>query len=250
MNCLIVPTLALDTTLIERLARSIDYPVKHKLAINNGPFGALNEFRANHPDWIVMGNGRNHGVAASWNMAPQLWPHEQSWMLVNDDVEFHPGALQRFCEESDRLRTTCPIVFLNDTEPFYAFVWTQLGRENVGLWDENFWPAYYEDSDMRIRLRLSGYAPVNVFGKDCPVNHGKPQVGGMNYGAMIQGCGLFGREYFLRKWGIVSNDGSTKFSAPFNRDRVKDWWLNEDRLNRIRPLWETFMAMPNPSIYT
>lgn len=251
MNVLFVPSLGLDVSLIERLAASIDYPVEHKIAYNNGPDGALEQFGDDHPDWEVKEPAcGNRGVAGSWNDCAKLFPDSPAWLLVNEDAHFLPGYLERICKTAD-LCPGAPLIHLNDSNAFYCFVWTAVGREKHGEFDENLWPAYYEDVDMRIRHRLAGVTgyPYALQGLP-PMPHGKPKSGGVNYQAMIQGCGLLNRLYWLRKWGSL-NFEEALYQTPYKDHRLTPKsviWYPEHRA-ALYPLWNAFLSLPNPSIY-
>lgn len=250
MNVLFVPSLGLDTSLIERLAASIDFDVKWKVVLNNGPTGALESFRNAHPDWIVKEPSvGNRGVAGSWNDCSDWFSSEPAWLIMNEDAWFLPGQLEQICRCADE-NLNEPIIYLNETQAFYCFVWTLAGREQFGRFDENFWPAYYEDCDYRVRLRLGGKRDyIYALSDGSVVPHGKPRTGGDNYAGMINGCGLLSRAYWLRKWGSLNFEEAT-YQTPYKDHRltIKDWvWYPEERAKRF-PLYDAFMSL-NPSIY-
>ncbi len=251
MNCLFVPTLGLDVTLLERLAASVDYPLKWKCAFNNGEPGALDSFKDAHPDWIVKESAfGNLGCAGSWNQCAKLFPEEPSWLIMNDDAWFLPGYLEKICVTARQYQYE-PIIHLNNSNAYYCFVWTRNGKEQYGEFDENLWPAYYEDCDMRVRHRLRGYnGYVYALQGLEPLPHGKPKTGGMNYNAMLQGCGLLNRLYWFYKWGNQNFDIST-YTNPYKDHRleVNQWaWYPEERAIR-KKIWEAWESLPNRSIY-
>ncbi len=251
MRVLFVPSLGLDVTLLDRLADSVDYQVEYKVAFNNGACGALESFRNRHRDWIVKESKvGNLGVAGSWNECAKLFSDEPTMLLMNEDSWFLPGYLEKICTCADA-NPNAPVVHLNDSNAYYCFVWTKVGRETYGTFDENFWVGYYEDCDMRVRHRLSGITsyPYALQGLE-PLPHGKPQTGGMNYNAMLQGCGLLNRACWLKKWGSMDFEYPA-YQNPYNDKRLKpnEWiWYPEHRA-KIHPLYETFMALPSPSLY-
>lgn len=253
MNVLFVPSLGVPDSLLllERLAQSIDYPVQYKVAFNNGIAGALDEFRDKHQDWIVKESHiGNMGVAGSWNYCAKWWSSQPAWLLMNEDAWFLPGYLEKICQCVDA-NLTAPIIHLNDSHAYYCFAWTLAGRDAFGEFDENFWPAYMEDCDMRVRHRLMGVTtyPYALQGMP-PLPHGKPKSGGVDYSAMIQGCGLLNRAYWRRKWGAMNFEEAI-FRHPYNDHRLteKEWvWYPEHR-SELHPLWRTFIEAPEPSIY-
>ena len=251
MNVLFVPSLGLDLSLLERLAASVDYPVKFKVALNNGPEGALDGFKEAHPDWIVKEpDCGNRGVAGSWNDCAKWFSSEPAWLIMNEDAWFLPGYLEKICKAADA-NLDAPALFLNDSNAYYCWVHTRAGIERFGDFDENLWPAYMEDSDMRVRHRLCGVTtyPYALQGLP-PLPHGKPRTGGINYAAMIQGTSLLNRAYWLRKWGSMDQE-SAVYQTPYRDHRltVKDWVWNPQHRAELWPLWRTFIEQPNPSIY-
>lgn len=250
MNCLIVPTLGLDVTLIERLAQSIDFPIKHKVAFNNGIPGALDGFKERHRDWIIKDSDfGNVGVAGSWNYVTGKFRGERTWLIMNDDAWFLPGYLERICKTADANKNA-PIIYLNESQAYYCFVWTAVGKKLFGTFDENFFPGYYEDCDMRVRLRLGGANDYVYALKGLPpLPHGKPKTGGVNYAALIQGSGLLNRAYWLKKWGTMDME-KAEYANPYRDARItfSEWiWYPEHRAS-LYPLWEAFMS-GTPSIY-
>lgn len=251
MKVLFAPSIGLDASLLERLASSIDFPIQKKIAFNNGPCGALQKFSEDHPDWFVIESSTgNKGVADSWNECAKLFPDEQGWLICNEDCWFLPGQLAKICACADR-NTNEPIVFLNNSQAFYCFVWNTAGRRDFGDFDANFFPAYYEDCDYRVRMRLAGKIEyVYALQGEPVVPHGKPRTGGMNYNALLQGCGLFNRAYWLRKWGSFDFERAT-YQNPYKDHRIpiREWIYYPEQRAKIYPLLETFMSLPNPSIY-
>ncbi len=246
---LFVPSIGLDVSLLERLAASIDYPIATKVILNNGPEDALEKFGDTHRDWKVFEPATgNLGVAGSWNWAAKMFPNE-SILIMNEDAWFLPGQLGKIVTCADD-NPTAPVIHINDTNAYYCFVWTKAGRERFGLFDENLWPAYLEDTDYRLRMRLEGVStwPYALQGEE-PVPHGKTRTGGVNYAAMIQGCGLLNRAYWQRKWGNQDYENPL-YKTPYKDHRLslKEWvWMPEERAKR-QPLWQAFMEQ-NPSIY-
>lgn len=254
MQTLFVPSLGIPDSipLLERLAASVDYPLKYKVAFNNGIPGALDDFRDSHPDWIVKDSPiGNRGVAGAWNDCAKWFSSEPAWMLMNEDAWFRPGYLEQICKCADA-NLDAPIIHLNDSNAYYAFVWTLAGRDKFGEFDENLWPAYYEDVEMRMRHRLMGVTTYPYALQGLPsLPHGKPCTGGMNYKAMLDGAGLLNRAYLRRKWG-AHNFEQAEYQTPYRDHRLtpREWvWMPENRA-AIWALWNCFISQPNPSIYT
>jgi GT2 family glycosyltransferase len=83
--------------------------------------------------------------------------------MVNDDAHFKPGALQILDNQVDE----DAINFL-DCEPHWSAVAFGQGMiEKVGLYDENFYPLYFDDNDLERRIDFhdvkKNYIDAKVF---------------------------------------------------------------------------------------
>jgi len=255
VNALLVPTLGFDLGLLDRLAASIDYPIKHKVLIGNGRPESLAGWGFAHKDWTVLQQTENLGVAASWNLAPKLFPDEKCWLLCNDDCWFEPDGLRQICEYSDRHCDECDIIGNNCT--WASVTWTARGLWNLGTFDENLWPAYYEDQDMTIRLKAGANKFKHPVVPGELVRHGKPKskgrdAGGLEYASLIAGTAMFQREYIRRKWGLRNNGSpGTPHARPFNNPHnwIGHWVLEPYRRRILQGIWDTFMQQQTPSVY-
>lgn len=250
MNCLLVPCLGFDLTLIERLANSIDYPIRDKVVVSTGDHAAVAQWQKSHPSWRHIINPQGPCLASAWNMAPKIFDGEPSVLILNDDAAFLPGWLQRICQAADH-NLGFPFLCTDATESFSHFVWNRCGWETLGTFDENFWPIYFEDADMKVRVKLSGSQIGHMFHvSDRPVIHEK-RAAGNRWTELIHGCYLFNREYFYRKWGCLEDHLNPIFKTPFNDVHSMKFWQTETpRRQHMRAIWDTFMSFPNPSTYT
>ena len=145
LDNLIVPVLN-RYDLLQRMLSSLDYPVEHLLIIDNGASAVEQAFELDVPDCVehttYLPMPANLGVAASWNLGIKSFPYAERWFIVSNDVCFEPGALERLCE-ARRDEITLSSMF-----PFWqAFALGYEAVRRVGLFDEGFFPAYFEDTD-------------------------------------------------------------------------------------------------------
>jgi GT2 family glycosyltransferase len=163
---LIVPVLN-RYDLLDRMVSSIDYPVAHLLIIDNGASTVVEDMGIDVPACVehttYLPMPANLGVAASWNLGIKSFPYADRWFFTSNDVQFHPGALERLSEaRSDEIALSAMFPF------WQAF---SLGYEAVrllGLFDEGFFPAYFEDTDY---LRRANELRVPVRKIDVPLSH-------------------------------------------------------------------------------
>lgn len=124
---------------------------------------------------------RNRGVAAAWNrgvreargeqvvfLNTDAFPHGD-WMgalLANIDKTWEKkpiGALSpTMCEEWELERIRRNVGNLSTGLSGACFMMTKNVLADVGLFDERFTPAYYEDTDMWHRLKDKRYALANT----------------------------------------------------------------------------------------
>lgn len=151
---LIVPVLN-RYDLLQRLLDSIDYPVRHVFIIDNGE--GVSEV-IDIPDTVTEVTyspiPNNLGVASSWNLGIKALPYDEKWLIVSNDAYFEPGVLEAFTEAGERE------ILLSSNFPYWhAFsIGEEVVRE-VGLFDENLHPAYFEDDDY---TRRAGYYGVSI----------------------------------------------------------------------------------------
>ena len=192
---MVVPTLTRHDLLVQMLA-SIDYPVGFLLIINNHPdeyFVGVDAIPDCVVDYQVFNMPANLGCAGSWNLGIKVQPFSSWWFFASDDVVFAPGALEKFAGECSPDRVT-----ICEEWPHYQFF--GVGEnvvERVGLFDENLFPANFEDDDYQRRCEVSG---VEIHRADVGHSHVKqgtvhaPEWAASNartYGA--------NETYFLRK---------------------------------------------------
>jgi GT2 family glycosyltransferase len=151
---MVVPTLTRHDLLVKMLA-SIDCPVGLLVIVNNN---AKHNFEGTYaiPDCVaeyrVLNMPANLGCAGSWNFGIKVTPFARGWVIASDDVIFEPGALRKFAVEcvSDRLTVSA------DWPHFQFFGIGEDVVQRVGLFDENLYPANFEDDDYRRRCEIAG----------------------------------------------------------------------------------------------
>jgi GT2 family glycosyltransferase len=151
---MILPTLTRHDLAVKMLA-SIDYPVGLLLIVNNHPsanFEGTDSIPDCVADYRVLNMPANLGCAGSWNLGVKCSPFAPWWMIVSDDIEFQPGALEKFVHERSLNGLT-----ISDEWPFYQLMGLSDNVvAEVGLFDENLYPANFEDDDYERRCATAG----------------------------------------------------------------------------------------------
>lgn len=135
--------------LLEESIRSIDCDVENLLIIDNSGRYQLPSNLHKGKTW-VLNMPANMGVAGSWNLGIKCFPHAPYWIFMSNDNYWMPNSLQQMADLSDPTK----LVMSNVTWGTFS-----LGSDivkSIGLFDENYHPAYYEDNDYIERLRIAG----------------------------------------------------------------------------------------------
>lgn len=140
---LIIPVLN-RFDLLESTLDSIDFPVENILIVDNS-----NSYKTSRSNVHVLRMPSNFGVAGSWNLGIKSYPHAPYWVIGSNDNKWVRGSMNRMLEESN-----------SDSLVFSSQQWNtfSIGSnvvKKIGLFDENYYPAYHEDTDYIERIRLN-----------------------------------------------------------------------------------------------
>lgn len=140
--------------LAERLIASIDYPVEHLVIVNNSgkqswtptkPEAVKNLWHLEVPFGL--------GLVGAWNLVIKSTPYAPYWVMVNDDAWFPLGALETIAREVDTEALNFAHV---DQTPWAAPIFGEGCIRRAGLYDEAFYPIYFDDNDFERRIRNAG----------------------------------------------------------------------------------------------
>lgn len=180
------------------------------LVVNNAQDSDLTQIAKEHGA-VVQEPPTNLGVAKSWNLGISLAadltifcsaatlldpPGLEDWLFRYVDGVERPGFV-----------VPAPVGF-----HLFGLHRETIGR--IGLFDENIYPAYTEDTDFRRRMRLVGLDFNEVPRKGVKVLE-------TAHGTKI--LGLKGNEndaYFFEKWGCTPNESvdlTKGYQTPWNR---------------------------------
>lgn len=209
---LIVPVLN-RYDLLQRMLSSIDYPIRHLFIIDNGD-GPNEQLQI--PDWVkevtYAPMPSNLGVPGSWNLGIKSFPHNNRWFFSSADMVYEPGALELL---GQAMPTDLTLVA---QRPYWqTFVVGEAVVDKVGLFDEAFYPIYFEDNDYERRVRFAG---LNVVYLEAPVGHDNSST-------------INSDEHFKRENGrtFQQNRNLMKLKERANDYSVHGWTLAGRRLN-------------------
>lgn len=234
-----IPNLCITTfnryDLLEKCILSIDFPIKNILIVTNSKKNRdeniINNICKLNKNIRIIDPGYNMGVAGSWNFFINNFINiDGEVYITQDDIEFKPGALELLYSISKKEN--------NDFVYGYfmgAFIYKKSGFKKIGYFDENFYPAYYEDADFCYRTKMHDYFNPNDTFKiawsdpDLFLHHGgatqtikdddkKPSDYHMNI--------LKNSNYYGSKWGGTSGSETYKNPYNFNFINYKTWIHN------------------------
>lgn len=215
MVSLCVPTLnqyALLDGLIDSALKSTVKP-DHIYIFDNGL-----KLKEEYPDLVnrvdaIIQPPYQVALAAAWNFFLHNIPGDK--IIANDDLLFHENTIEKLIEA----RNTNPreiffcsggIGALNAFSLFFVddrFV-------HVVEFDENFYPAYYEDNDAARQLTLAGFQLVHA---DCTADHlGSATLRAYTPEQMDRHHLQFRRnsDYYSLKWGGMPH--AEAYTIPFD----------------------------------
>ena len=140
--------------LAERLMGSIDYPVDHLVIVNNSGTQTWQPEKpklVNHLWHLEVPFGL--GLVGAWNLVIKSTPYAPYWVLVNDDAWFASGALETIEREVDT--EALNFVHIEQT-PWAAPIFGEGCVRRAGLYDEAFYPIYFDDNDYERRITNAG----------------------------------------------------------------------------------------------
>lgn len=151
--------------LAERLLDSIDYPVEHLVIVDNS---GKKSWTPKKPDlvknlWFIQ-VPFGLGLVGAWNLIIKSTPYAPYWLLVNDDAWFESGSLEAISKGVD----TNALNFVRISPEWSCVAFGEGCIDKVGLYDERFYPLYYDDNDFERRVRQLG-VPINRI--DAGVGH-------------------------------------------------------------------------------
>jgi len=200
---LIVPILT-RPDLLDRMLASIDVEVERIIIIDNG------RCVDRRLDAIRM--PANLGVAGSWNLGIKAAPMAPWWLIVNFDCTFPPGSLQ-VIEQAAR---TDAVMLTDCSPPWSCFTIGEDVVRKVGLFDERFHPAYFEDDDYAWRCQQAG---VEVGNSGAKVDHDNSST--LSAGYQHKNDQSFSVNAI--HWAFKKDRGDTTAGWDLDRRRINSW---------------------------
>ena len=170
---------------------------------------------------IVKAN--NIGVAGAWNIGLKKADPNGLLIICNDDNVLKPNAIEELVKLAENNPEAPFLASAGGGFSFFALR-PKMAIENVGYFDEGYFPAYYEDNDYHYRMQLAGYdnfictdQELYEMGVD---GNASQTVNGIQTPDIIKEyihAGFKSNQYrYICKWGGLP--GKEKFDKPFNQE--------------------------------
>jgi mannosyltransferase OCH1-like enzyme len=170
------------------------------------------DIEINSPNQHIIKTKNNLGVSGSWNLiCDTLFSNGCTHVaILNDDVIWDKSAedIEDYIDKNSSdfyigLGTWCVFIIPLTT-------WKKIGR-----FDENFYPAYYEDNDYHYRMMLESLV-INRSVFFNPQTYYNSQTIAKN--PSLNQIDL-NKQFYIKKWG--STPGNEIFTIPYNCNIVK-----------------------------
>jgi hypothetical protein len=145
---------------------SLDYPIDKLIILDQSGKQGWKPAKPDCVEELIVWNFPHAmGVSTSWNTIIKATPFASHWILLNDDIQFPPGSLAKLAKEA--AENTDKVVIPRQAR-FSAFSIGDQVITKLGLFDERFFPMYYEDTDY---LHRCWHHKVEIYEIDVDVAH-------------------------------------------------------------------------------
>lgn len=172
---------------------------------------------------------RNIGVARTMNLAAR-WPTDPDVVVwLSTSVRFGPAGGRDLLQHA----ADAELGTIGKPCALHAFALTRAAFDLVGLWDENFYPGYYEDTDWRYRLHLAGgHLPEQPIDAQARDGHGYDVLRAANPGRTVVNFDAL-KAYYTAKWGGCPPEATERYRTPFDAGHSLRWWVPAGRAELI-----------------
>jgi GT2 family glycosyltransferase len=103
---------------------------------------------------MVINPGKQISVAGAWNL---ILRECEDWVIIsNDDVEFYDTTVASLVSVAETEEAEFVYPSHDKGSMFCVFLIKHSILDTVGEFDEQFFPAYFEDNDFHRRMRIAG----------------------------------------------------------------------------------------------
>lgn len=192
---------------------------------------------------FIKENKDHFGVSGSWNRLIRFCFNnlgKENLIIVGSDTEMKQGFLEDIIQDFENQQLDFAI---NSKYIFNCWIMNKKCYEIVGLWDENFFPAYFEDCDYRYRIKLSGlkYGEIGKNSENLFSHYHSATIKlNKDFEEKHHKTFLMNKDYYIRKWG---NNGQFEnceiFLNPFNdtNKSYKECQIEKETYDVKKEIW-------------
>lgn len=184
------------------------------------------------------------GCSGGWNKLVKLCFDQLNYdyiITVGSDTILKPTFLELFIKDLEEKK---PDFAVGCDTTFNCWSMNRNCYETVGLWDENFFPAYFEDGDYHCRIKLANEPIERIKMIACGEpylfeHYGSATIKTNSKREMINSQTFVKNEqYFKKKWR-VSGNFADDYKTPYNNPNLKlNEWLFQDDYKEKRKIWK------------
>ena len=198
-----IPTINRADLLNEALEKYfIDFPNADILILDNGKQDILKRKQ----NFQIFRTEKNFGVSKSWNfLCRKAFQNVDYILMLNDDI--YLGKTQKDIYKFIK-RTSFDLAY--GQQNFCAFILKKSIFEKDSF-DENFFPAYFEDNDYKYRMKLQKNKLVETDFLNANIYRNSQTI---LKDSSLNNKFMDNRNYYIKKWGGLPNE--EQFKKPFN----------------------------------
>lgn len=211
---------SLDTAVIDGLHLHFS-EVEHQL-YHNKPFTTpldiemLNQWlQRTQVQWSIGASMDNYGVSCAWNQFVRDAKRDgyDAVIIANDDITLYYDTVPALVAA---LNQGHKFVYAETKEAAFTLFGMRCDlADEIGFFDEKFWPAYFEDNDYWYRMQLAGITPQPV--QCLGYLHAKSAtLGKFGLERKLMHFHNFDKneQYYIEKWGGLPH--AEQYTQPFN----------------------------------
>lgn len=176
---------------------------------------------------VVDNTHKNLGVSRSWNMGiDKMRSDNTDWLIVvSTAIRFNKGGLDMV--DVLESRSDHNVLEALNVYGWHLIAFNRRLVDKVGKFDENFYPAYFEDLDYSIRIQKTFHLDnSNPLWDKIEVDVEDTGMGLSIKQGLIDAPATPLIDYFKRKWGRHPGEyQKPEYDHPFNDENNKlDFW--------------------------
>jgi hypothetical protein len=182
----------------------------------------------------------NWGVSKSWNEIIKKYIDKTPIIISNNDMTVVPNSINRFMNYYNE---GYELIWINAGYCFFMITKTCIDK--IGYFDENFYPAYVEDTDYGRRGLLCDELKKIQINEEGIQHQGVTTIKNHYHkplGDFVKACMDINHDYWNKKW--INSNGKL-FDKPFGDKELSYWEIDEVVFENKKKLWDEVIKDKN-----